>query len=1151
MLDGAAKISELVAEVARQEMPAIAMTDHGNVFGAFEFHKTAKAAGIKPIIGIEAYVAPESRFDKRRVKWAEGGEDDVSGGGAYTHMTLLAENNEGLSNLFKLSSLASLEGFYYKPRMDRELLAKYAKGIIGTTGCAGGEIQTRLRMGSYKEAINAASEMRDIFGADNFYLELMDHSIEIEKRAFNDLIKLGKELNLPLLATNDLHYTHHADAAAHEVLLCIQSGATMADPKRFKFENAEFYLKSAAQMRELFKEFPESCDNTLLIADRCETTMREGENLLPRFPVPQGESEDSWLRKLANEGLAKRMDNQIPAQYQERLNFELDVMIKMGFPGYFLVVADLCKHAREVGIRVGPGRGSAAGSLVSYSLGVTGLDPIKFGLLFERFLNPERISMPDIDLDFDERRRSEMIQYATAKYGEDRVAQIITYGTIKSKQAIKDSTRVLGYPYVLGERLTKSLPPAVMGKDISLGGIFDLEDGRYGEAAEFRGIYESDPDSKRIVDTALGIEGLKRQWGVHAAGVILSKEPLLDVIPIHRREADGVIITQFDMGACEATGLLKMDFLGLRNLSVLDDCLINIEKNLGKTVVLENLPLKDKKTFDLLSRGDTLGVFQLDSAPIRALLRSMAPDSFEDISAVIALYRPGPMGEDSHNKYADYKNGRKAPVGIHPELEKPLNEILKDTYGLIVYQEQVLAIARKVAGFTLGRADLLRKAMGKKDKKILDKEKVHFEAGMKTNGFSEDAIEKLWQTLIPFSDYAFNRAHSAGYGLLSFWTAYLKANYPTEYMAALLTSVRDDKDKSALYLNEARRMGIKVLPPDVNESDSEYTPRGSDIRFGLTAIRNVGENVVLSIIENRKNKDRYTNFGDFLTKVDSLVCNKKTIESLIKAGAFDSLNHSRRGLMMVFLEALDAVSETKRAESIGQFDLFGAANATSSISGVVLDIPVTEWEKMMLLSYEREMLGLYVSDHPLLGVEHVLRSVTDFSISQIAEVGHDQIITIGGLITQIQRKVSKQGTPWAIVTVEDLEGAVDVLFFSNAYAAHGVNLVEDRIVAIRGRVDKREEQARISALDLTLPDLNRIPTGPLIISMEMARCTPPVIDRMKEILRAHPGAREVHLRLADGEKKTVLKLDEGLKVTASPSLSADLKTVLGPDCLVV
>jgi len=1151
MLDGAAKISELVAEVANQNMPAIAMTDHGNVFGAFEFHKLAKAAGVKPIIGIEAYVAPESRFDKRRVKWAEGGEDDVSGGGAYTHMTLLAENNEGLSNLFKLSSLASLEGFYYKPRMDQELLAKYSKGIIATTGCPGGEIQTRLRMGAYKEAVAAAARMRDIFGAQNYFLEVMDHSIDIEKRVLSDLLKLGKELNLPLLATNDLHYTHHKDAAAHEVMLCIQSGSTLADPKRFKFDNSEFYLKSAQQMRQLFKDLPGACDNTLLIAERCETTMREGENLLPRFPVPAGESEDSWLIKQSNQGLAAKMNNQIPPEYQERLNFELDVMIKMGFPGYFLVVADLCNHARQVGIRVGPGRGSAAGSLVSYSLGITGLDPIKFGLLFERFLNPERISMPDIDLDFDERRRSEMIAYATTKYGDDRVAQIITYGTIKSKQAIKDSTRVLGYPYALGERLTKSLPPSVMGKDISLNGIFDMDNDRYGEASEFRNLYEADPDSKRIVDTALGIEGLKRQWGVHAAGVILSKEPLLDVIPIHRREADGAIITQFDMGACEATGLLKMDFLGLRNLSVLDDCLINIEKNLGKTIVLETLPLKDQKTFELLSRGDTLGVFQLDSAPIRSLLRSMAPDSFEDIAAVIALYRPGPMGEDSHNKYADYKNGRKAPVAIHPELDKPLNEILKDTYGLIVYQEQVLAIARKVAGFTLGRADLLRKAMGKKDKKILDKERVHFEEGMKSNGFSEDATEKLWQTLIPFSDYAFNRAHSAGYGLLSFWTAYLKANYPSEYMAALLTSVRDDKDKSALYLNECRRMGIKVLPPDVNESDSGYTPIGKDIRFGLTAIRNVGENVVASIIENRKIKGKYVSFGEFLAKVDAHVCNKKTVESLIKAGAFDSLAHTRRGLMMVYLEALDAVGEAKRAEAIGQFDLFGSANTTSSVSGVDLDIPNSEWEKMMLLGYEREMLGLYVSDHPLLGVEHILKSVADFSISQLSEVPHDQIISIGGLITQIQRKVSKQGTPWAIVTVEDLEGAVDVLFFSNAYATHGVNLVEDRIVAIRGRVDKREEQPRISALDLTLPDLKQVPTGPLIISMAASRCTPPVIDRMSEILKSHPGAREVHLRLIDGEKKTILKLDEALKVTSSPGLSADLKTVLGPDCLVV
>ncbi|HEY4898694.1 MAG TPA: DNA polymerase III subunit alpha, partial [Candidatus Nanopelagicaceae bacterium] len=1076
MLDGAARVEELVKEVARQEMPAIAITDHGNVFGAFEFNKQARNVGVKPIIGIEAYVAPESRFDKKRVNWASGGEDDVSGGGAYTHMTLLAENNVGLSNLFKLSSLASLEGFYYKPRMDRELLSTYAKGLIATTGCPGGEIQTRLRMGAYKEAMTAASELRDIFGRENFYLEIMDHGIEVEKRVKNDLLKLGKELGLPLLATNDLHYTKNADAGAHEALLCVQSGSTIADPKRFKFDNDEFYLKSATQMRELFKDHPEACDNTLLIAERCDVTLREGENLLPQFTVPVGETEDSWLTTLANSGLSERMNGGIPANYQARLDYELGVMIKMGFPGYFLVVADLCAHARAVGIRVGPGRGSAAGSLVSYSLGITALDPIKHGLLFERFLNPERISMPDIDLDFDERRRSEMIAYATNKYGEDRVAQIITYSNIKSKQALKDATRVLGFPYAMGDKITKTLPPTIMGKDITLSGIFDPNNDRYVEAGEFRMVYETDSDAKRIVDTARGLEGLKRQWGVHAAGVILSKEPLLDVIPIHRRESDGAIITQFDMGACEATGLLKMDFLGLRNLSVLDDCLINIKRNRGIDVDLSTLTLDDPKTFDLLGKGETLGVFQLDGGPMRALLRQMAPDSFEDISAVIALYRPGPMGVNAHTDYADRKNKRKPVEPIHEELSEPLAEILGDTYGLIVYQEQVMAIAQKVAGFSLGRADLLRKAMGKKNKEILDKEYVNFELGMVKNGFSKSAIKKLWDTLIPFSDYAFNRAHSAGYGLVSYWTGYLKANYPTEYMAALLTSVRDDKDKSALYLNECRRMGIKVLPPDVNESASDYTPLDRDIRFGLTAIRNVGENVVASVVANRLAKGRYQSFGDFLAKVDQQVCNRKTIESFIKAGAFDSLGASRRGLMMVYLEAIDSISETKRAEAIGQFDLFGSIGqeASTSITGIELDIPTAEWDKTLLLSYEREMLGLYVSDHPLLGIEHVLRAAVDMPLSQVAEdsVGHDQIVTIGGLITQVQRKVSKQGNSWAIVSIEDLEGAVDLLFFANTYQTHAMNLIEDRVIVVRGRIDKREEAPRITALEMTTPDVS-------------------------------------------------------------------------------
>ena len=1148
MLDGAARVADLVAEVARQEMPAIAMTDHGNVFGAFDFYKQAKKVGVKPIIGIEAYVAPESRFEKKRVKWADGGQDDVSGGGAYTHMTILAENNEGLSNLFKLSSLASLEGYYYKPRMDRELLTKYAKGLIATTGCPGGEIQTRLRMGAFKEAMAAASDYRDIFGAENFYLEIMDHGIDIESRVKADLLKLGKELGLPLLATNDLHYTFNEDARSHEALLCVQSGSTLADPKRFKFDNDEFYLKTPAQMRELFKEIPESCDNTLLIAERCNVTLREGENLLPRFEVPTGETEDSWLIKEAERGLINRMGNRLTDAHHARLKYELDVMIKMGFPGYFLVVADLVAHAKKVAIRVGPGRGSAAGSLVAYALGITGLDPLEHGLLFERFLNPERISMPDIDLDFDERRRSEMIRYATTKYGEDRVAQIITYGTIKSKQAIKDSTRVLGYPYAIGEKLTKALPPSVMGKDISLAGVFDPSNDRYSEAGEFRTLYESDPDSKTVIDTAMGLEGLKRQWGVHAAGVILSREPLLDVIPIHRREADGSIITQFDMGACEATGLLKMDFLGLRNLSVLDDALLNIKANKGVDVVLEDLTLDDKKTFELLSRGDTLGVFQLDGGPMRALLRSMSPDSFQDISAVIALYRPGPMGENAHNNYADRKNKRKPVEPIHAELSEVLNEILGNTYGLIVYQEQVMAIAQKVAGFSLGRADLLRKAMGKKNKEILDKEYIPFEAGMKTNGFGNAAIKRLWDVLIPFSDYAFNRAHSAGYGVVSYWTAYLKANYPTEYMAALLTSVRDDKDKSALYLSECRRMGIQVLPPDVNESDAEYTPRGTDIRFGLAAIRNVGEGVVASIKSGRDSKGRYQSFGDFLAKVDAQVCNKKTIESLIKAGAFDSLGHTRKGLMAVYLEAIDSVIETKRAEAIGQFDLFGAESATS-VSNVALDIPAGEWEKAMLLSYEREMLGLYVSDHPLLGVEHVLRSGTDMSISELLDDGghHDQIVTIGGLITSVTRKVTRQGASWAVVTIEDLEGSIEALFFSNTYNQYALTLTEDRIVLIRGRVDKREDQVRFTALEMKNADVSAAPTGPLVITLPINQCTPPVVDRMKEILRSHPGKREVHLHLDENGMRTVMKLDT--LITSSPSLSADLKSILGPNCL--
>ena len=1160
MLDGAARLDDLFGKAVDLGMTALAMTDHGNLYGAYDFYKTGKKHGINPIIGLEGYYAPQGRFERRPFDFGGGfdegtPEDPGAGRGkqSYTHMTLWAENTAGMHNLFRLSSLASLEGYYHKPRFDRELLERYGKGLIGTTGCPSGEVNRWLQAGNYDKALAAAADFRDILGAGNYFCELMDHGLEIETRFRHDLLKIARALDLPLIATNDLHYVHEADAATHDVLLCIGTRTTMDDPKRFRFDARDFYLKSSEQMRKVWSELPEACDNTLLIAERCHVEFNEGANLMPAFPIPEGESEESWLVKEVELGLHKRFGDVIPENVRKQAEYEVGVICQMGFPGYFLVTADLVKYAKDNGIRVGPGRGSAAGAMIAYALGITELDPIKHGLLFERFLNPERVSMPDIDMDFDERRRSDMIRYATQKYGEERVAQIITYGSIKAKAAIKDSARVLGYPYALGDRITKAMPPSVMGKDITLYGAFDPKDSRYGEAAEFRALYEADADARRVVDTAKGLEGLKRQPGVHAAGVILCREPLLDVVPIWRREQDGAVITQFDMGACESLGLLKMDFLGLRNLTVLDDCLRYIESNRGEVIVLEELTLDDPITYELLSRGDTLGVFQLDGGPMRALLRSMQPDNFEDISAVLALYRPGPMGANAHNDYADRKNGRKSVVPIHPELAEPLADILGDTYGLIVYQEQVMAIAQKLAGYSLGAADLLRRAMGKKKKEILEKEFVPFRDGMVANGYSLDAINKLWEILVPFSDYAFNKAHTAGYGLVSYWTAYLKANYPAEYMAGLLTSVKDDKDKSAIYLNECRRMGIKVLPPDVNDSDFDFTPRGTNIRFGLSAIRNVGANVVDSIIATRKRVGRFNDFNDFIAKVEGSVCNKRVVESLIKAGAFDSLGHSRKGLVQVHEYVVDTAVDIKRAEAIGQFDLFGGLDAEAENSLVpTVEISDGEWEKSVLLAHEREMLGLYVSDHPLHGTEHVLATMTDRTIAALLadERTDGTVVTVGGLVTGVQRKTTKQGSAWAILTLEDLEGSVDVMVFPASYQAASTLLVDDAVIIIRARVDRSDEDGlRLVAMEVSAPDMSEATSGPVKLSMPATRCIPPLVERLKEVLGGHPGTTEVHLMLTGGAKTTVLKLDDKLRVTPSPSLYGDLKALLGPSCL--
>ncbi len=1145
----------MVEEVARQEMPAIAVTDHGNTFGAFEFYKTATAGGIKPIIGIEAYVTPGThRTDKTRIRWgtAEQQGDDVSGSGAYTHMTMWAENNTGLHNLFRLSSMASIEGYYFKPRMDRDLLNTYHEGIIATTGCPSGEIQTRLRLGQYNEARAAAAEFQDLFGKENYFAEIMDHGLDIERRIMGDLLKIAKDLKIPLVGTNDSHYTHQHDADAHSALLCVQSGSTLDDPKRFKFDGDGYYLKTADEMRHLFRDNPEAVTNTLLIAERCNVTFDTDTSYMPRFPVPEGETEESWFAKEVEKGLHYRYPGGIPDDVRKQADYEVGIILQMKFPGYFLVVADFINWAKDHGIRVGPGRGSGAGSMVAYAMRITDLDPLPHGLIFERFLNPDRVSMPDFDVDFDDRRRGEVIQYVTEKYGDERVAQIVTYGTIKAKQALKDAGRVLGFPFSMGEKLTKAMPPAVMGKDMPLTGMFDKDHPRYKEASEFRAVVESDPEARTVFDTALGIENLKRQWGVHAAGVIMSSDPLIDIIPIMKREQDGQIVTQFDYPSCESLGLIKMDFLGLRNLTIISDALDNIKANRGEDLDLEGLALDDRASYELLSRGDTLGVFQLDGGPMRALLRLMKPDNFEDVSAVIALYRPGPMGANSHTNYALRKNGLQPVTPIHPELEEPLRDILDISYGLIIYQEQVMAIAQRVAGFSLGQADILRRAMGKKKKSELDKQYAGFHDGMIARGFGEAAIKALWDILLPFSDYAFNKAHSAAYGLVSYWTAYLKAHYPAEYMAALLTSVGDSKDKMALYLNECRRMGVKVLPPDVGQSIKYFAAVGEDIRFGLGAVRNVGSNVVDGIVESRQ-EAAFESFHDFLKKVPVYVANKRTVESLIKAGAFDSFGDSRRALLMAHEDLIDAAVDSKRKAATGAigFDFDSLYEDTDDVAPA--QIPYyPEWAKKEKLSFEREMLGLYVSDHPLAGLEVPLAKHASLSINTLLESESiedgDQVV-IAGLVTSVQHRVAKaSGNPYGMITVEDFAGEVTVMFMGKTYTEFSSTLTQDSILVVRGRVSRRDDGLNIHAQAAFSPDIGTFDdNGPLTLVLAEQRATESAMLSLREVLERYPGDTEVSLMLHRGRSAKVF--DVPLPVSITAELYGDLKGLLGPQCL--
>jgi DNA polymerase-3 subunit alpha len=1152
MLDGAARVEEAVAAAVADGQPALGITDHGNMYGVLDFYAACRKQGINPVIGIEAYMAHDSRFEKvvRRGRIDDTGGEGEGGKKPWYHLCLLAENETGYRNLIKLSSEAYLSGYHYKSRVDWDLLAQFSEGVIATTGCLGGHVSQSLLQGDVKGALEKAARLQEIFGRDNLFVELQDHGIAEQVRTIPQLLDIAKKLQAPLLATNDSHYVHKEDAVAHDALLCVQTGTTIDDPNRFKFHGDEFYLKTADEMRRLFDELPEACDNTLWVAERCNVEIEFGKPKLPAFPLPEGfDTDTAYLRHLTYEGAKQRWGASLPTDAVDRLDYELGVIDHMGFSSYFLIVWDLIDHARRGGIRVGPGRGSAAGCAVAYCLRITDLDPIKYDLLFERFLNPSRISMPDIDMDFDDRYRDEMIRYAAERYGRDHVAQIVTFSTIKARAAVRDAARVLGYPYAVGDRVAKAMPPLVMGRDTPLYACLDqhpkYEDG-YKAAAELREMYAADPDVKKVVDVAKGLEGLRRQDGIHAAAVVITDQPLTEYLPIQRKPEAGQapenapIVTQYEMHGVEELGLLKMDFLGLRNLSVIENALDLIEMTTGTRPDIDAIPLDDQKTYELLQKGDSIGVFQLEGGPMRALMRALAPTSFDDVAALVALYRPGPMAANMHNDYADCKNGRKPIAYLHPDLE----EVLGDTYGLMIYQESVMRVAQKVAGYSLADADNLRKACGKKIRELIAKEREKFVAGCDATGYGTDLGTKLFDIIEPFADYAFNKSHAYGYGLVAYQTAWLKANHPVEYLAALLTSVKSDQDKSAVYLNECRARGITVEVPDVNRSLSDFAVADGVIMFGLSAVRNVGEGLVSLILAERDANGPFSDFYDFCDRVDMQVLNKRTIESLIKAGGFDSLGHERLGLLRVHEVIIDRTLARRREEANGQFELFAALDSGAAPIEARIPIPDDAFDKMTRLTYEKEMLGLYVSDHPLMGVEHQVRRKADCTIAELREGGSGEMKVVGGVVTGLQRKYTKKGELMAVFVLEDLEAAIEVMVFPKTMIEHGPKLADDRIVCVKGRLDTREDLPKIVAMEIT--PLEVIPEGaPLRLKFPPHGLDEGRIDALKRLLIAHPGPSPVLVEIG----AQTVRLSDEFRVDETNGLRAELLAEFGPEAV--
>ncbi len=1024
LLDGAARIKDLVRQAVEFGMPALAITDHGTMFGVIDFYKACRQAGIKPILGCEVYVAPRTIHDR------QSGIDDK-----LAHLVLLAENEPGYRNLLRLVSLAFTDGFYYKPRVDRETLARYSDGLIALSGCLAGEIPAAILAGEHRRARQIAGEYREIFG-DRFYLELQDHGLAGQAEVNRELVVISREMNIPLVATNDVHYVRREEAEIQDILLCIQTGKTVHDSGRLKFEGDQFYFKSGAEMARLFGEVPVALANTAVVAARCAVELDFASVHLPEYRVPPGYDPDSYLRELCYRGLERRYA-QIQPAVQERLDYELRVIAQMGYSSYFLIVWDFIRFARERGILVGPGRGSAAGSLVAYVLGITNIDPLAYGLLFERFLNPERVSLPDIDIDFCFERRGEVIDYIFEKYGRECVAQIGTFGTMAARAAVRDVGRVLGMPYAEVDRVAKLIPPE-LGMTIE----------KALATPELGAIYRRDEDVRQLVDKARALEGMPRHASIHAAGVVIAKEELTNYVPLYRT-ADGVVATQFAKEGIEELGLLKMDLLGLRTLTVIGDAIDLIRRHRGVKVDIDAIPLDDPATYELLGRGDTIGVFQLESSGMRGILRELRPEVFEDVIALVALYRPGPLGSGMVEDFIRRKHGRTEVQYLHPAL-KP---ILRDTYGVILYQEQVMRIASDLAGFSLGEADLLRRAMGKKKPDIIAGLRQQFLDGATARGVDPAVASQIFELMAYFAGYGFNKSHSAAYALIAYQTAYLKANYPVEFMTALLTSVKDNAEKVGAYVEECRALGLEVLPPDVNESRRDFTVvDGQRIRFGLAGVRNVGANAVNAIIEARERDGPFRDLLDFCSRLDARVLNKRALESLIRAGAFASLKSSRRQLLAVLDEALHLAHRRQKEKASGQVSLF---DDWGEAAGLVpeLNLPdVPEFTRHEILAMEKEMLGLYLSGHPLQEYRAKLRALTTANAAEVPQLVPGQQVILGGLVVGMRTITTRKGEPMCFLTLEDLTARVEVVVFPRAYARFRRLLVPDAVILVNGTV---------------------------------------------------------------------------------------------------